>query len=110
MKLINFKTFYLWYQKVPINNKSREFQIFSSLYLSPQIEFDIDLSQDDDVNIFHFRINLLYLFQINITKNKKTDHAGFSFNVNIFGLNFNYKHYDIRHWNYDNDDWEKYDD
>ena len=78
------------------------------LWLKPTIEFKIDLYQDD-TNIFYFDIDLFGLFRLNINKNKKTDHAGFRFNLNIFGLDFDYTHYDTRHWNYDNDNWEVYD-
>lgn len=109
MELIKFKTLYYWCQKKIVNNKSRELQIYKSLYLSPQIEFDINLSQDDE-NIFHFYINLFYVLQFNVKKNKESDHAGFHFCLNILGLNIDYKHVDTRHWNYDNNDWEKYDD
>ena len=68
----------------------------------------MDLIQNNE-NIFHFYINIFNLLELNINKNKKSDHAGFRFNMNILGLNFDYTYYDIRHWNYDEDDWEKYD-
>jgi hypothetical protein len=101
------KTLYYWGQKLPINNKSKEVQIYTSLYLRAKIEFDIELSPSEDT--YHLYFNLFNLFELNIIKNDKTDHAGFHFSLNILGLNFDYNHYDIRHWNYDNDDWEKYD-
>ena len=35
----------------------------------------------------------------------KTDHAGFTFNLNLLGLEFEVKIYDSRHWNDDENRW-----
>lgn len=102
------KTLYYWSQK-PKENKAKELQIYTSLYLTPKLEFILNLSQSEyDTNIFNFNINIFGLFGFNIDKNKKTDHAGLSIELNLFGLVSYYNHYDIRHWNDENDTWEVY--
>lgn len=106
MELIKFKILYCWFSK-PINNKAKEIQLNLYLYLKPEINFKLDLSQYD-TNIFNFFIDLFGLFNFQICKNKETDHAGFWFNLSIFGLDFTYRKYDTRHWNYENETWEIY--
>lgn len=104
MELIKFEILYSWCSK-PINNKAKEIQIDSYLCLVPEINFEINLNQQD-TNIFNFIINLFNLFNLQICKTKKTDHAGFWFELSIFGLNFTYRKYDTRHWDWENDTWE----
>ena len=106
MELIKFKILYSWISK-PIDNKAKEAQVNLHLYLEPKIDFKIDLAQDD-TNIFNFYINLFGLFFFQICKDKKTDHAGFWFNMKILGIEFYYRIYDIRHWDWENDTWEVY--
>lgn len=100
-QLLKFKILKCWNSK-PINNKVKEVQL--NLYVTPEIKFNIDLSSDC-TNIFNFNIDILGLLKLNIRKNKRQDHAGFNFNLSIFGLDFTYRKYDTRHWNYDNDCW-----
>lgn len=103
------KTLYYWSQK-PKGNKAKELQIYTSLYLTPKLEFILNLSQSEyDTNIFNFVINIFGLFEFNINKNKNSDHAGLRIELNLFGLVIDYNHYDIRHWNDETDDWCKYD-
>lgn len=45
-------------------------------------------------------------FQFQLTWSRKTDHAGFLFYIELFGLNFNFEIHDNRHWDYENDCWE----
>lgn len=42
--------------------------------------------------------------------NRRTDHAGFDFNIEILGLYFILTVYDNRHFDYENDRWMVYDD
>ena len=107
MEIIKFKILKYWGSK-PINNRVKEIQLNLCLYLKPELNFKIDLSKDYDTNIFNFDIDIFGLLELNISKNKKQDHAGFWFRFSIFGLDFSYRKYDIRHWDYDNDCWEKY--
>lgn len=101
------KTIYYWSKK-PKENKAKELQIYTSLYLTPEINFNLNLSQQD-TNIFNFDIRLFGLLNLLICKDKKSDHAGLRIELNLFGLNTNYTHYDTRHWDYENDAWCKYD-
>ena len=106
--LIKFKILYCWISK-EIDNKVKEVQINWYLNLYPEISFKLDLDQYD-TNIFNFDIELFGLFKLNICKTKETDHAGFWFNLSIFGLDFTYRKYDTRHWDHDKDAWEIYED
>jgi len=108
MKLIKFKILYCWISK-PILNKVKEIQINLNLYLTPEIDFKIDLSQYDK-NVFNFIINLFGLFYFQICKTKETDHAGLWIEFDIFGIEFNYRKYDTKHWDYDKETWEIYED
>lgn len=38
----------------------------------------------------------------------KTDHAGLSFEIGLFGYSIHFIFYDIRHWNDDKDEYEIY--
>jgi hypothetical protein len=108
MELIKFKILYYWNsKKIPVNNKTQEAQVNLHLYFNPSFEFKFDLAQDD-TNIFNFYIDLFGLFFFQICKNKKTDHAGFFFNIKILGLEFDYNKHDTRHWDWENDTWEVY--
>lgn len=50
-------------------------------------------------------------FEINLDLNwKGSDHAGPSFEVNLFGYTAIIKMYDNRHWDHETHDWVKYDD
>jgi hypothetical protein len=59
----------------------------------------------------NFESELLYtndhwfLFQISWTK--KLDHAGFTFQIGLFGFIFSFKIYDGRHWDYKEKSWMK---
>jgi hypothetical protein len=49
------------------------------------------------------------LFKFDIEFTSKTDHAGFRFNFQLFSLiEFVFSIQDNRHWDYDNNCWEKY--
>ena len=106
MELIKFKILYCWISK-PINNKAKEVQTNLYLYLIPAIDFKIDLHRYD-TNIYNFIIDLFGLFKFQICKTKEIDHAGFWFNISILGLDFTYRKYDTRHWDWENDTWEVY--
>ena len=106
MELIKFKILYWWSSK-PKNNKAKELQLNLYLWFKPTIDFKIDLSQYD-TNIFKFDLDLFGVLKLWVSKNKKTDHAGFRFNLNLLGLDFDYSYYDTRNWNYYNNSWEIY--
>jgi len=108
MQLLKFKILYCWISK-PLNNKVKEVQINKYLHFYPMIDFKIDLQQFD-TNILNFYIDLFGLVKVEISKSKNTDHAGFWFNVSIFGLDSTYRIYDTRHWDHDKETWEVYED
>lgn len=41
--------------------------------------------------------------------NTRGDHAGLKFNFEFFGLLFEFNVYDQRHWDWDKDSWQSYD-
>jgi len=47
-------------------------------------------------------------FNISTSWSRHTDHAGFRFEIEIFGLYFIFDTYDNRHWDWDNDRWMVY--
>jgi len=49
------------------------------------------------------------IFNLTISWTHKCDHAGFRFNLEIYKFMFEFNLYDNRHWDYDNNDYEKYD-
>lgn len=51
--------------------------------------------------------NLSNYFNFWIEWSYKGDHAGFTINLEILTFYFNFKVYDIRHWDYDNNCYEK---
>lgn len=38
----------------------------------------------------------------------RTDHSGLYMDLGLFGYNFSFNFYDSRHWDYENNCWEKY--
>ncbi len=49
------------------------------------------------------------LFTIELSTHiKGNDHAGPAFGINILGLQIDFGIYDCRHWDYDNNCWEEY--
>lgn len=74
---------YFYYHKQLLTNKSLEIQI-SKFNRSSIIDFTLDL---------HWWGN---------------DHAGPRIDLNVLGYMFNLHIYDHRHWDYENNCWEKY--
>lgn len=90
------------------NNKSYCFQIsWFDLCIYQFLNFNVDILTD--TKIFEIDFNLLgSIFHFNFSWTRKMDHAGPSIEFTILGLFMNFKIYDNRHWDYDNNDWEKY--
>ena len=107
MKISINKLLFHWYTKVPVNNKSKSVQL--SLMWQPMSEllFNVDWNRGYG-HIFTFNLTILGLIRIVFYKNEFDDHAGLRFQLNFFGLDFEYENKDIRHWDYDNDCWEEY--
>src|ERR1017187_1811394 len=74
------------------------------------IIFDAELSLlSYDNNIFSAGFVLFSdFFHIRINWNRKTDHAGFRLDITLLGFMFEFTIYDTRHWDEENDCWQKY--
>jgi hypothetical protein len=74
-----FKNIVRWSGKTPIKNKFWELEILKdACILTAEIHF-----------------------------NERRDHAGFKFELGLFGYAMLFQIYDNRHWDYTNDCWEK---
>jgi hypothetical protein len=63
-------------------------------------KFKTQLIINSGIHWFFIKIIILgSLFNFSIKLSRKCDHSGFSFNIEICGLNFIFEIYDIRHWN-----------
>lgn len=92
---------------IPVNNKFKEMQVYFSWCLKPELGFGINLSRSFG-NIFSFHIDIFGLFTLNTNWNKEQDHAGFTFYIGLLGLNAEFGYLDNRHWDINNNCWEKY--
>lgn len=80
---------------------------FKTLKLSKFFDFDIQLF---GICYYLFvNISLFGLFDFHISYNDKDDHAGFRFNISILDLCLEFNICDIRHWDFDQECWEKLD-
>lgn len=102
------KNIYVWVSKLK-KNKFKEFQIYFHFQIFPEIFFNIALPREYNKE-YILNVDFLNIVGLSISKNYKTDHAGFRFVIDIFGLNICFNHLDCRHWDDENDDWCKYDD
>ena len=97
--MLQVKTLFLLVKQIT-NHKYLELQTY--LYLYPKFTFNCEISCFQYLNF-----NLLNLFSIKVEINRKQDHSGLYVNLNILGLNQSFNIYDIRHWDIENDCWEK---
>ena len=80
----------------------------SKIYIYNFLDFSLDILNES--NIFNLYFVLLgNIFKFHIFWTRKTDHAGFGFDVDILGLSFDSQVYDCRHWDDENDKYEEYD-
>lgn len=81
---------------------------FSKIFLGNIISLDFKLQEYER---FWYYIQIGFLgdvFNINTFWDKKSDHAGWTFDLKILGFSIHLNIYDTRHWDYDNDCWEVY--
>lgn len=84
-------------------HKCLEFQLFST-----SISFFNRFSTTLDNRGCYFGIILLScLFLLEIDGRWRDDHAGISLRIGLFGLEFDINLYDTRHWDFDNETYEK---
>jgi len=67
------------------------------LRLSEYKFLELEIFWDDDWTWFSVYTKL----------DRKCDHQGFKFNFQVYKLDFNFQIYDSRHWDYDNDEYQK---
>jgi hypothetical protein len=79
--------------------KDRTFLSFSKK-LTKHKYLEIELTTNSYWNYFNLFIKM----------DRHTDHAGFFYNIEIFGLNYIFQIFDNRHWDDDNNCWMKYTD
>jgi len=103
MKLSVNKILYHWTTNIPKRFKVTEIQLSLLFKLIPVINFNIDMS----IRYPILDINFLGLISLNIYKSTEEDHAGFYINLNLFGLDIDLNYHDVRHWDYDKDNWEE---
>jgi len=60
-----------------------------------------------ELEIIYKEFEWTNFFKFNLMFNRKTDHAGLHFELEIMDFQFYFRIYDIRHWDYKNDNWEK---
>ena len=94
-------------EKKLTKNKGYCLQIsWFKMYLFYNI-IDFNFKLFDNHNYFNVNFFLFGdFFQFQLMLNKKSDHAGFLFNICILGLSIHANIYDIRHWNDEENKWE----
>lgn len=72
--------------------------------------FNFEIKLLDDTHYFGIYFTLFgSLLSFDVSLTRKCDHAGFEFNFNLLWLLVHITIYDTRHWDYENEDWYKYD-
>jgi len=97
----------IYIEKRLTENKSYCFQV---IRYKPYIEQLIDTNIEIMSNTYYFIFICSFLgsiFHFQFSWSKKTDHAGFIFDLTIFGFSIMFIIYDNRHWDYDNNTWVK---
>ena len=81
-------------------HKTFEWEVYSNTpHLSLSHNFNIDKHGINSIT------NILNIFGHNIHLTRCEDHAGFRFELTLFGITMMFEIYDNRHWNYDEDRW-----
>ena len=86
-------------------NKSLCFETYHDISYFGLAKSSFKLFIDD----YYFKLGFCLfgdIFNIFAHWNSKTDHAGFVFNITIFGLSLHLNIYDNRHWDFIEDNWK----
>jgi hypothetical protein len=67
--------------------------------------FDFSIQAFTDTRYFQFYLDL-YIFKIDLDITRRCHHHGITFELSLFNVNFEFNHYDIRHWNDKLNDYE----
>jgi len=69
--------------------------------------FDLNVRLLTDNKWFGIHLNLLgNIFSFDLCWTRRSDHAGFNFDLTILGQSFIFYTYDNRHWDDEKNDWE----
>ena len=68
--------------------------------------FDFSIQAFTDTKYFQFYLDL-YIFKIDLDITRRCHHHGITFELSLFNVNFEFNHYDIRHWNDKLNDYEE---
>lgn len=95
-------------EKALSKNKSYCFQVYWSkpYYIPSLIDTDFKLFRED--YFFNIKFSFLNIINFQCRWNRKVDHAGFLFELEILGLSTHFEIYDHRHWDYETDNWMVY--
>lgn len=96
-------------EKSLFKNKSYCIQLyFSKIYTGNPITLAFKLVEYKDY-WYYIQLGLFGdIFNLTTYWSRKSDHAGWTFDLTILGLSLHLNIYDIRHWDYDKDSWEVY--
>jgi len=99
------KNIYLKEKKITFNKFYCLRIFFSKIeYIAP-LKSSIKLFSDD----YYFKFGFCLfgdIFNFVTYWNRKMDHAGFNFEITIFGLSFYFHIHDTRHWDFKENNWK----
>lgn len=97
---------FLLIEKTISENKSVCFQIsWLNPWLGKLLHLDMHVLTEE--HIFRFGIQFLCFFSFTIDWSRRSDHAGFEIETEIFGFMILFHIYDCRHWDDENDRWHQ---
>lgn len=95
-----------WYKVIELTeNKSLEFEV-------TKLGMGINVCSNMHIHTrgISFESNICNVIGSSFSWDWKRDHAGIHVDVTLFGVSFAATLYDIRHWDYEKDRWESFDD
>lgn len=88
------KTFF-WRMYELSSLKTLEIQFYlCAMYFSG---LDFNIRAFTEKNYFQFYLDL-FIFKIDFDITRRCHHHGISFTLSLFNINFDFRQYDIRHW------------
>ena len=97
------KTFFLRiYELSPL--KTLEIQFYLCAMYFSGLDFTIRAFTEN--NYFQFYLDL-FIFKIDFDITRRCHHHGITFNLSLFNVNFDFKQYDIRHWDDETNTYKK---
>ena len=108
MKEIHFssKQKLLYYKDKEVRlHKSISTQIDYHWNIFPMIEVSMRCCEEDCP--LYLYIQLFGLFNVAVSFTEQQDHAGLRIAFTVLCFNLHWDYYDQRHWDYDNNCWEK---